>query len=65
MSDHDPCCFMQGEHPCTVCAAIKQARAEEITGFNQTWKDNLPRLERRWYLDGYREAKAGMEARYR
>ena len=67
MDDHDPCCFMSGERPCPVCAAISDARSQEKVTFTNTWKANLPLMERRWYLDGYKTgyARAEMPARFR
>ena len=61
MDDHDPHCFMRGAHPCPVCAAINAVRSEEKQTATEIWKHNMPLVERRNFLDGYRLGLASGE----
>jgi hypothetical protein len=66
MTAHDPCCClddMPGPE-CPVCASIALARGEERTRYDRTWKDNLPSIARRHYVEGYRDATNGRPMRY-
>lgn len=58
---HDPCCPLDNmpDANCTVCDAIAAARGQEKTVFGDTWRANLPAIERRWYLEGYADGAAG------
>lgn len=58
---HDRCCPLDDGDgiECAVCDAIVRARAEELDKFNSIWKANLPRVEARNWLDGYRAAVNG------
>lgn len=44
---------------CPICALLEAARREERSRFTATWKQNLPRIESRNYLDGYQDASNG------
>ena len=55
---HDPACPLD-EFPdpdCVICYAIARVRHDERAIYQQTWKANLPRIEARNWLDGYRAA---------
>lgn len=54
MTAHDPCCPLDDlpDGDCPVCAAIAAARGEEIAARNESWRINLPIVERRMYLEG-------------
>lgn len=58
---HDPCCPLDStsEFACPICEAVAAARGQEKSIFNDTWKANLPLVERRWYLEGYADGAAG------
>lgn len=58
MTVHDRCCPLDDGDgiECAVCDAIARARSDERTLYQQTWKANLPRIEARNWLDGYRAA---------
>ena len=58
---HDPCCCLEDmpTSECPVCASIALARGEERAKFTETWKENLPLIERRNYLDGFRDGMDG------
>lgn len=63
MSGHDSCCPLDDlpSTDCVVCAAIGQARDEEKDTYNQSWRANLPLIERRWYERGYADGRAGAD----
>ena len=65
-ADHDPCCpiFDLPVQDCVVCSAIQEARGQEIETRNRIWRENLPLIERRWYLDGYTDGAAHHPPRY-
>ena len=66
MSAHDPCCCLSDlpGSECPVCASIALARGEEKHAFGETWRANLPLVERRNYLEGYADGAAGHRPRY-
>ena len=37
----------------------RRARGQEIETRNRIWRENLPSIERRWYLDGYTDGVDG------
>lgn len=52
---HDRCCPLDDAGTeCTVCRAIIAARVEERAVYQRTWNENLPRIEARNWMDGYR-----------
>jgi hypothetical protein len=55
---HDRCCPLDDADgiECAVCDAIAHARNDERLIYQQTWKANLPRIEARNWLEGYRAA---------
>ena len=56
---HDPHCpvtFLAGYESCPICDLLTAARNDERVIYQQTWKANLPRIEARNWLDGYRAA---------
>ena len=60
MSAHDRCCPLDSPAlECPVCDAIAAARGEEKRSFAEGWRLNLPRIEARNWLDGYRAATNG------
>ena len=65
MSGHDPaCCLDDMPGPeCPVCASIALARGEERVKYDRTWKENLPSVARRNYVEGYRDAADGRPMR--
>ena len=58
---HDPHCPITTTAllDCPICALLKRARDEERDTFNQTWKANLPGIERRNYIRGWTDAVNG------
>ena len=58
---HDRCCPLDDADgiECAVCDAITRARGDERAKFQQSWKVNLPRVEARNWMDGYRAATNG------
>ena len=66
MTAHDPaCCLddMPGSE-CPVCASITLARGEERATRERIWKDNLPSICRRNYLEGFKDATEHRASRY-
>ena len=66
-AEHDPCCpiYDLPVGDCVVCSAIAEARGQEKQTFTETWKANLPQIERRVYLQGYADGAAHHDPRYR
>lgn len=44
---------------CPICALLKAARDDERRTYQETWRANLPRVEARNWMDGYRAAVNG------
>jgi hypothetical protein len=66
MTSHDRCCPLDGSDvECAVCDAIGAARGEERQIRKDIWAANLGPIEKRNYLDGYRDAANGRPNRYR
>ena len=63
---HDPCCPLgdAATTDCAVCTAIAAARAQEIEARNRIWHQNMPRVARRNYEEGYRDAINGLPNRH-
>ena len=56
---HEPLCPQQGEDDwpsCPICDLLKAARNDERAKYQETWRANLPRIEARNWLEGYRAA---------
>ena len=66
MTAHDPACCLEDmpTSECPVCASIALARGEEIAVRERIWKDNLPSIARRNYLEGYKDATEHRASRY-
>ena len=58
---HDPHCPITSTRvlDCPLCALLTAARGDERAKFQQSWKVNLPRVEARNWMDGYRAATNG------
>lgn len=58
---HDRYCLITSTTilDCPICSLLKAARDEEREKFNQTWKANLPGIERRNYVQGWTDAVNG------
>ena len=56
---HDPACCLSDmpATECPVCDCIALARGEERAKYQETWKTNLPLIEKRNYEQGYRDGR--------
>jgi hypothetical protein len=60
MTAHDPACCLDDmpTTECPVCASITLARSEERAKATESWKVNLPLIERRNYDQGFHDGRA-------
>jgi hypothetical protein len=66
MTSHDRQCPLDGDDlDCAVCDAIGRARTEERQIRKDIWAANIGPIEKRNYLDGFRDATNGRPNRYR